>query len=397
MMNRTGAASSTCCQESRSRASKQSFRLSTAAWLGLLPMLTALAFQSCNGIGDENDEETFTDTGTGVFILCEGNYQSGNSSLSYYDPQTRKVENGVFQRANDRKLGDTGQSITLHDGTAYIAVENSGIIWAIDAETFKVKGQLTAGAGNKIVNPRYVHVANAERAYVSDLYSPFITVFNPATMQAVGSISTQQPQAYGYCNTEQFVAYGDVLFTNCWCYSRSILVLDTQKAEVTDSIVLTSWQPKCMALDARGKLWVITDGGYGTDAASFGDNEPHLYRIDAATRKIELDQVLDTDEASVQLALNPRRDTLYLVNNDIYRMGVAESHVPVRPFILAPVDAKGRRHKLYGLSVNPRGGDIYVADAVDYSQSGVVYRYSREGALRDQFRVGINPNGFAFK
>jgi len=34
---------------------------------------------------------------------------------------------------------------------------------------------------------------------------------------------------------------------------------------------------------------------------------------------------------------------------------------------------------------------------VDYSQSGVVRRYSADGILLDQFRVGINPNGFAFK
>ena len=42
-------------------------------------------------------------------------------------------------------------------------------------------------------------------------------------------------------------------------------------------------------------------------------------------------------------------------------------------------------------------GDIYLADAVDYSQAGVVYRYSREGQLVDHFRVGINPSCFAFK
>jgi sugar lactone lactonase YvrE len=38
-----------------------------------------------------------------------------------------------------------------------------------------------------------------------------------------------------------------------------------------------------------------------------------------------------------------------------------------------------------------------VADAVDYSQSGTVYRYSADGKPIDQFRTGINPNGFAFK
>ena len=62
-----------------------------------------------------------------------------------------------------------------------------------------------------------------------------------------------------------------------------------------------------------------------------------------------------------------------------------------------PKDSQGRRHKLYGLNVNPYDGDIYLADAVDYSQAGVVYRYSREGQLVDHFRVGINPSCFAFK
>ena len=87
----------------------------------------------------------------------------------------------------------------------------------------------------------------------------------------------------------------------------------------------------------------------------------------------------------------------YIVNNDIYRMSTSDSHPPVRPFIEAPTDSNGTRHKLYGISVDPYSGDIYVADAVDYSQSGVVYRYSPDGELADQFRVGINPNGFAFK
>ena len=87
---------------------------------------------ACNHSSPGLSEEDFSHQGRGVFILCEGNFQAGNSTLSYYDPSTREVENGVFQRANDRKLGDTGQSITIDRGTAYIAVENSGIIWAID-------------------------------------------------------------------------------------------------------------------------------------------------------------------------------------------------------------------------------------------------------------------------
>lgn len=361
-------------------------------------LLSALVLAAaCSNADPGTEEENFSGTGCGVFILCEGNFNAGNATLSYYNPDTRKVENGVFQRANDRKLGDTGQSIQIHDGVAYVAVENSGIIWAIDTATFRVRGQFTTGQTEHMINPRYIHFLSSEKAYVTDLYSPYITVFNPRTLQYVSSISTRQEDAFGYNSTEQLVQYGNRVFTNCWSYSNKILVIDTQKDEVCDSIVLGSWQPKSMVIDCLGKLWVITDGGYSTGDDGFGDNIPHLYRIDAVTLRIELDQLLDTDEGNVVLALNPVGDVLYLINNDIYRMAVTDSHVPVRPFIEAERNTNGTRHFLYGIGVNPRNGELYVADAVDYRQSGVVIRYAEDGTLLDRFRVGITPNGFAFK
>ncbi|MBQ7495142.1 MAG: hypothetical protein IJT75_05220 [Bacteroidaceae bacterium] len=364
----------------------------------LCKLLTAIVLlAACSNSDPGTEEEHFDASAHGVFILCEGNFNAGNASLSYYDPEARTVENAVFQRANDRRLGDTGQSITLLGSTAYIAVENSGIIWAIDAETFRVKGQLTTGQTEHMMNPRYIHFLTDEKAYVTDLYSPFITVFNPQTMTYTASISTLQPTAFGYSSTEQMVQHGSEVFTNCWSYSNKLLIIDTQRDALADSIVLTSWQPKSMVLDARGKLWVVTDGGYETTEDSFGDNIPHLYRIDAATHQIELDQALDTDEGGVQLATTPDGTVLYLINNDVYRMNITDAHLPVRPFIQAERNVRGIRNKLYGIGVNPHNGEIYVADAVDYSQAGVIRRYSPDGTLLDQFRVGINPNGFAFK
>ena len=361
----------------------------------LLAAVVLLA--ACSNSDPGTEEEAFNTSERGVFVLCEGNFNAGNATLSYYDPETRKVQNAVFQRANDRRLGDTGQSISLRGGTAYIAVENSGIIWAIDASTFRVRGQMTTGQTEHMTNPRYIHFLSDHKAYVTDLYAPYVTVFNPQSMTFIASISTKQPEAFGYSSTEQMVQYGHEVFTNCWSYSNKLLILDSEHDVLADSITLSSWQPKSMALDARGKLWVVTDGGYATDEDSFGDNIPHLYRIDAASHRIELDQALDTDESSVQLATNPEGTVLYLINNDVYRMGIEDTHLPVRPFITAERNERGLRHKLYGIGVDPHTGELYVADAVDFSQSGVVRRYTAEGVLIDQFRVGINPNGFAFK
>jgi hypothetical protein len=50
----------------------------------------------------------------------------------------------------------------------------------------------------------------------------------------------------------------------------------------------------------------------------------------------------------------------------------------------------------YHLAVNPGNNEIYIADAIDYTQDAVVYRYSQSGMLKDSFKVGINPSDFLF-
>ncbi|MCR4591559.1 MAG: hypothetical protein K5672_00190 [Bacteroidaceae bacterium] len=331
----------------------------------------------------------------GVLILCEGSFNAGNSSLSYYNPVDKTVENGVFRRINDAKLGDVGQSICIFDGTIYIAVENSGVIWALDEKTFKVKGRLTATADNNIINPRYIHKVYKDKAYVTDLYSPYINIFDPQTMQYKGSIKVDGITMNDYSSTEEMVQFGRYVFVNCWSYCNKLLVIDSEKDELVNTIELSSWQPKSMAIDAAGKLWVITDGGYKMEGEGFGDNIPHLYRINALTQRIELDIPLCTDEANVQLAINGAGEVLYILDNDVYRMNISDETFPTEPFIKAPV-TNGKRNFLYGLGVNPQNDEVYVADAIDYCQSGMVYRYSASGELLDQFRVGITPNHFAF-
>ena len=47
---------------------------------------------------DYGEMEDFSATGDGLFITNEGNFQYGNATLSYYDPETKTVENEVFYR-----------------------------------------------------------------------------------------------------------------------------------------------------------------------------------------------------------------------------------------------------------------------------------------------------------
>jgi len=91
----------------------------------------------------ETEEFTTSATGEGLFVVNQGNFMYANASLSYYNPQTKDIENEIFVRANGINLGDVAQSMVLYKETAYVVVNNSGVVFAIDPKTFTLKGMLT--------------------------------------------------------------------------------------------------------------------------------------------------------------------------------------------------------------------------------------------------------------
>jgi hypothetical protein len=48
------------------------------------------------------------------------------------------------------------------------------------------------------------------------------------------------------------------------------------------------------------------------------------------------------------------------------------------------------------LALNPENNEIYIADAIDYTQDAIIYRFSQKGILIDSFKTGINPSDFLF-
>lgn len=331
---------------------------------------------------DYGKAEEFRLSGSGLFITNEGNFQYGNATLSYYDPETKTVENEVFYRANGMKLGDVAQSMIIRDGIGWVVVNNSHVIFAIDIDTFREVGRIT-----NLTSPRYIHFVTDEKAYVTQIWDYRIFIVNPKTYQITGYIECPDMDMESG-STEQMVQYGKYVYVNCWSYQNRILKIDTETDEIVDELVV-GIQPTSLVMDKNHKLWTITDGGY--EGSPYGHEAPSLYRIDAATFTVEQQFAFGFGDWPSEVQLDGTGDTLYWINKDIWRMDVEADRVPVRPFI------EYKETLFYGLTINPVNGDVYVADAIDYQQPGMIYRYTTEGELIDEFYAGIIPGAFCWK
>ena len=343
--------------------------------------LATLLLTSCMK-WEYGNEESFEAASSGLFITNEGNFQYGNASLSFYDPATRTIENEVFYRANGMKLGDVAQSMIVHNGVGWVVVNNSHVVFAIDLDTFREVGRIT-----NLTSPRYMHFVSADKAYITQIWDNRITVVNPRTYQITGYIDCPE-MTMETGSTEQMVQWGDYVYVNCWSYQNRILKIDTRTDTVVDELEV-GIQPTSLVIDRNGKMWTITDGGY--EGSPYGYEAPSLYRIDAETFRIEREFpfVLGDDPSEVQI--NGAGNKIYWLNEDVWEMDVEAEWLPVRPFL------EQRETIYYGLTVDPRSGEVYVADAIDYQQQGMIYRYSPTGELIDEFYVGIIPGAFCWK
>jgi hypothetical protein len=148
-----------------------------------------------------------------------------------------------------------------------------------------------------------------------------------------------------------------------------------------------------LVLDKENKLWVLTDGGF--EGSQYGYERPGLLKIDAETREIERTFRFALGERPLGLCLNAEKDTLLFLNRHVWKMAVQDRKLPDQPFISSlNTNIYGG---FYSLAIDPVSSEIYVGDAIDHAQNGLVRRYSVSGKLIDEFKVGISPGYFAFK
>lgn len=315
----------------------------------------------------------FIPAGGGVFILNEGNFTAGNGSLSYYSFDSLKIYNDIFSGVNNRPLGDVPNSMIISKGSAYIVVNNSGKIEVVDKNTILSLKTITG-----LASPRYILLTDSSKAYVSSLYSPKITIINLQTNSVSGYIDIRR-------SSEAMLLKGEKAFVSCWMSGNEIMIINTKTDKVIDSVEV-GYEPESMVIDRNDRLWVLCSGGYTEEYNA------ELDVLNTANNEVERRMAFPSAQSyPTSLHINRTGDTIYYIDNAIWRMDIGSSSLPVQPFI----QASGRLY--YKLGIDPVKGDVFATNVIDYQQRGFLLRFTASGSLIDSSKVDIIPGSLCFK
>ncbi|MBL4707629.1 MAG: hypothetical protein JKY48_04220 [Flavobacteriales bacterium] len=335
----------------------------------LIPFLI-LSLSSCKSDDDGDEEVAIGDAR--VVILNEGNFQFGNASVSVYNEDSKTIENKVFQANNSgRPVGDVVQSALQIDDRLFIVVNNSSKIEVLDAKSFKSIGSI-----QNLNSPRYICLINNEKAYVSDFYEDKVYVINPQTLSIINTIETK-----GW--VEEMVLVNNKVFA-CHVDSNQVWVIDTSTDQVIEKIN-THIQPQYIEADVNGNVWVSCTGGFAGDPSAFylidGKADSVLKVLEEVNSSLSIEE-FDLDRSGERI--------FYISSGGLYETHIDSSSLPT----IAKIPANNRT--FYGVSVDLTTDEIYICDAIDYQQKGVIYRYDQSFNQLDAFKVGIIPGDVYF-
>ena len=353
------------------------------------PLLVLLSLFFTNCINDKSfgpigaSDEIPNLTHPGILIANEGGFTLGQASLSFYDYLEDTVYNNIFNAINGRPLGDVLQSLSYHQGKAYLVVNNSRKIEVVDSITLESLVTIS-----NVESPREI-IGYGNKIYVSDLFSKNISILDASTYNVVGTIETG-----GW--TEKMLIYNDLLLVtlkqlfieNLPGTRKGLMIVDLQTSEEVNFINLPQGASS-LVLDKNQKVWVLCDGGLEEEIGG-------LFKINSSNWELETSFYFDDIEYSASLLLinNAGEDLYFILSDpnaglnayDIFKLSIDESALPDTPFL------DGGQLYIYGLAINEERNELYFTDAVGLIQEGFFYRFNLENLdFIGKYQTGIFP------
>jgi YVTN family beta-propeller protein len=313
----------------------------------------------------------------GYFVTNEGNFGTGNGSISFVD-EYGFIENDVFASVNSFALGDVVQSMSIINDHAYILVNNSSKI-----EVASIDSMISVATIN-VSQPRYMVKVSDEKAYVTDWGINGVQVIDLATNTISSSIACGTgPEGITVAN-----GFAYVCNVGGWALDNTVSVINAS-TDVLETTLTVGDKPNSAVVDANGAVWVLTGGYTEYDAAWNVVSETAGNLVKIVGNTIEATYTFAVGNHPEDLVINDAGTTLYYSDGSwskaVYSFQISDTDLSSIPVI---------NKSFYGLG--SANGYIYGTDAVDYTQQGWSFRYTENGSLVDSLQVGVIPGGYCF-
>ena len=344
------------------------FVKSTYSFLLWLLMIMVI-FTSCEDDSPSNPTNPGPDPK--VLIFNQGVDQENNASIYEFNLRTEGIQAFVYDSVNTRKLGDGLYSATEQDGFLYLVLKGSGVIEVIDQFSY-----ISNGAISGFNAPEYILPVSTTKAYVTDAGGDSLSILDLRFGRIIGGIKVPGP-------IEEIAEIDDILFVAS--PERAYLyVIDLQTEMLIDSVQV-GYGNSYLEVDTNDKLWVFN---ISTDQQG---NNASLHRVNPFSLELEQSFDFESKVTHSDLSMNPGKDTLYYLNNGVFRIAITDDEAPSDPLIRQTGSVS-----FYSIAIEPISRNIYVSDIGDGRSPGNMLRHNPDGSGKDVNAVGINPSGFLF-
>ncbi|MFN5355770.1 MAG: YncE family protein [Bacteroidota bacterium] len=319
----------------------------------------------------------------GVFCINEGAFLASNGGVTFWPSDGSAGVVDLFSTANGFPAGDVLQSMRIHNGRAYLCVNNSQKIEVVSMADFKRLGTISGIAG-----PRYFLGLNDSLGVVSDWVSNQVYLIHLNSFAPIDSLA---------CGTgpDQMALVNNLLFV---CNSggfgedSSITIINTNSFSV-QATIQTPVNPASIKTTTNGDLLVLCKGSLGDDfTPSPDDPGGAILRINPTSLSVTDSIQYNWDQHPLQLQLSQDNTTAYfLMGTGAYTGKIVKQSAT--DFNQAHQELSNR--EFYSLGLETDGTRLYAGKA-SFSANTHTLRYTTQGSIIDSLPCGIAPNGFVF-
>lgn len=339
--------------------------------------LLAAALASCKK--DQPQAPAAPDTlKNGMLVLNEGLFQLNNSSLTWYDLSSGTANNEFFTQKAGRLLGDTGNDMQRYGGKIYIVVNVSSTIEVLDAATGHSIRQIQMISGSTSKQPRNLAFYGS-KVFIS-CFDGFVDVMDTVSL----TITQRIPVGL---NPESMTVSGQKLFVSN-SGGLNAPVMDST-VSVIDAVALSEIarvnvgkNPGSIVTGHQGDVYVIARGNYGSIPS-------RMKKIDAATLSV-------TGFPFEASGIERMGNKLLISYSASGTSQVALFNADTGIIENASFLDLGNVQTLYNIIYRPSDQQIYVLDAMGYTNTGYVRAFGATGNYITSYHVGLNPNSIVF-